>query len=266
VTPDPDSVPAQALLVVLVLGPMAVFARTAPGEPLREITGRLSPTQRLILAALGASTEPVHTEKLLGMCFPNTGGADPVHRLHSHLTRLRTVLRQATDGRSTTRLIAHTAERYHFTDLCWVDNHTLHTQLRTNPANPEQVAVRSAAAFALYRGPLLDGLEYDTDTDWLSPQREHTLRTMIDLARQLADHLADTAPAQAATYLGAALHLDPYNDDTAGHLIAHHLAHGHRHAAQHTLTQLAAHLAEIGETPRPETIALLNTSRDHTRR
>jgi DNA-binding SARP family transcriptional activator len=261
VASDLERVPADALLVVLALGPLAVFARSAPGQPLREITGRLSPTQRLILAALAASTEPIHTEVLLDMCFPHTGGSGPVHRLHSHLTRLRTVLRTATGNDPATRLIAHTAERYHFSDTCWIDNHTLHAQLRTNTTvtDPEQAATRAAAAFALYRGPLLAGLEYDTDTHWLDPQREHTLRTMIDLARQLADHHAPTNPGQAATYLAAALHLDPYNDDTARHLITHHLAHGHHHAAQATLAQLARALAEIGETPRPETVALLHT-------
>jgi len=63
------------------------------------------------------------------------------------------------------------AERYHFSDACWIDNHTLHAQLRTNTTitDPEQAANRAAAAFALYRGPLLAGLEYDTDSHWLDP-------------------------------------------------------------------------------------------------
>jgi DNA-binding SARP family transcriptional activator len=213
----------------------------------------------LILAALAARTEPLHTEVLLDMCFPNVGGSGPVHRLHSHLTRLRGVLRAAAGHDPDIRLIRHTAERYHFSDACWIDNHILHAQLRANTTanSAEQTAARAAAAFALYRGPLLAGLEYDTDTHWLDPQREHTLRTMIDLAHQLADHHANSHPGQAATYLAAALRLDPHNDDTARHLIRHHLTHGHRHAAQHTLTQLTRALAEIGETPQPDTVALL---------
>ena len=260
-----DSVPAEALLVVLVLGPLSVFTRPAPGQPLREITGRLSPTLRLILAALAASTDPVHAETLLDMCFAGggAGGDEALHRLQSNITRLRAALRAAIGHDAAIKLIANTAGRYHFTSACWVDHHTLHTQLRTAATTmdePDQDAPRWAAAFALYRGPLLDGLEYDTDTEWLAPHREHTLRTMIDLARQLAEHLTPTHPAQAAGYLGTALRLEPHNEDTARHLITHHLAHGHRHAAEQVLAQLTRNLADIDATPQPWTAALLADS------
>ena len=256
-----DSVPAEALLVVLVLGPLAVYARPAPAQPLREITGRLSPTQRLILAALAASTDPVHTDTLLHMCF--AGGDKALHRLQSNITRLRAALRAAIGHDTATKLIAHTAGRYHLTNACWVDHHTLHTQLHTAATTvdePDQYARRWAGAFALYRGPLLDGLEYDIDTDWLAPHREHTLRTMIDLARQLAEHLTPTHPAQAAGYLSTALRLEPHNEDTARHLITHHLAHGHRHAAEQVLAQLTRNLADIDASPQPRTVALLADS------
>jgi DNA-binding SARP family transcriptional activator len=253
-----DSVPSEALLVVLVLGPLAVFARPAPGQPLREITGRLSPTLRLILAALAASTDPVHTETLLDMCF--AGGDEALHRLQSNITRLRAALRAAIGHDAAIKLIANTAGRYHFTSACWVDHHTLHTQLRTaatTVGEPNLYATRWAAAFALYRGPLLDGLEYDVDTEWLAPHREHTLRAMIDLARQLAEHLTPTHPAQAAGYLSTALRLEPHNEDTARHLITHHLTHGHRHAAEQVLAQLTRNLTDIDATPQPRTVALL---------
>ena len=260
-----DSVPSEALLVVLVLGPLAVFARPAPGQPLREITGRLSPTLRLILAALAASTDPVHAETLLDMCFAGggAGGDEALHRLQSNITRLRAALRAAIGQDTAIKLIANTAGRYHFTSACWVDHHTLHTQLRTAATTmdePGQYATRWAAAFALYRGPLLDGLEYDVDTEWLAPHREHTLRTMIDLARQLAEHLTPTHPAQAAGYLSTALRLEPHNEDTARHLITHHLTHGHRHAAEQVLAQLTRNLDDVDATPQPRTVALLADS------
>ena len=259
-----DRVPAEVLLVVLVLGPLAVYARSAPGQPLREITGQLSLTRRLLLAALAASTDPVHADTLLAMCIavggPAGGGEEASHRLQSNITRLRGALRKATGHDTAVKLIGYTAGRYHFTSACWVDHHILHAQLRTASTTvdePHQYVARWAAAFALYRGPLLDGLEYDVDTEWLAPHREHTLRTMIDLARQLAEHLTPTHPAQAASYLSTALQMDPHNDDTARHLISHHLAHGHRHAAEQVLTQLTRNLAEIGATPQPRTVALL---------
>ena len=259
-----DSVPAGVLLVVLVLGPLAVYARSAPGQPLREITGQLSLTRRLILAALAASTDPVHAETLLAMCIAAGGTAgddeEAMHRLQSNITRLRAALRKAVGHDAAVKLIGYTAGRYHFTSACWVDHHILHAQLRTAATTadePGQYMARWAAAFALYRGALLDGLEFDVDTEWLFPHREHTLRTMIDLARQLAEHLTVTHPAQAASYLSTALRLDPHNDDTARHLISHHLTHGHRHAAEQVLTQLTRNLAEIGATPQPRTAALL---------
>jgi DNA-binding SARP family transcriptional activator len=266
-----DGAPAEALLAVLVLGPLAVFARSAPGEPWREITGRLSPSLRLLLAALAASTQPVHLEALVAMCLPGEGGDAAAHRLRNQLSRLRTILRQATGLGEASPLIAYTAGRYHFTETCWVDNHALHTQLRTTTGAAtaaaeateagEADAARWAAAFALYRGPLLADMEYDADTEWLAPHREHTLRTMIDLADRLADHLAATSPGRAAGYLSDVLRLDPYNEDIAYRLIVHHLAHDQRRAAHQVLTQLTAHLTEIEETPRPATLALLHDPR-----
>lgn len=259
-TPSP-TVPADALLVVLALGPLLVFARPYPGAPLQNITASLSKKQRLIIACLAAHTSPIPTDALLDMCWRTTASDKAaIARFHSAIYRLRNTLRDAAGhpDTDTHALISHSKDAYHFhPHTCWVDHHAFHTHLPPTHITDDAHATRLGEILNHYQGPLLQHLEYDTDVDWLADLRQNTRDTAITTAQRLAEHLAQTDPDQAAAHLSTALDHDPANDPTARQLIRHHLAHHQPEAAHRVYTELARHLAGLGLQPEPATTRLL---------
>jgi DNA-binding SARP family transcriptional activator len=85
----------------------------------------------------------------------------------------------------------------------------------------------------------------------------------------LAEHYEHTHPDRAAALLDTALSHDPTHEPTATHLIHIHLRHNRPEAAHRVYTNLAEHLADLGQTPRQATTNALRaepipTTRPHT--
>ncbi len=246
----------RALVAVCVFGPLRVFTRHTPGAAFSELPSRLSPTSRLLLACLGARTDPVPAAALIESCWPDTPGAASLKRLHTAIYRLRTQLRTATAQPASTAVISNTAEHYYQLDEhCWVDHHAFHTALRASTQASTDLAHRThtlATACQLYTGTLLA----EIDLDWLPSLRESARRRASDAARTLAEHLTPTHPDQAGTYLAAALAQHPDNEALAQHLIRHHLTQHQPDAAHRVYTHLTDHLTALGHRPDPTTAHL----------
>src|SRR2546421_7444346 len=85
------------------------------------------------------------------------------------------------------------------------------TTAQAASAQPARVAALREAV-GCSTGPLAEGKAYE----WIEPYREAVRRQAVDahtaLADALADALAATDPAEAASVLEAAIGHDPYND------------------------------------------------------
>lgn len=250
------SVPPEARIVVYAFGGLHVHARMTNGTALSDITMKLSPTQRKLLACLAASTRPVPADTLIDTCWPGPPTENALSKLHTAIYRLRAVLRREIDD-AIPALLVHQADRYELDHAhCWIDHHAFYEQLRIarTATTPETQAEALRTVIALYTGTLLDG---DDDIDWLDVPRAHALRETTTAAATLADHLTTNDPEQAVRYLTAALAIDPHNETTARELIRLQLTLGHSAAADRTYNTLAERLDELGARPEPATTHLL---------
>lgn len=248
--------PPEALIAVYAFGGLRVHARTAHGDPLRDITSKLSPTQRKLLACLAASTRPVLAETLIDTCWPSPPADNALSKLHTAIYRLRAVLRQEI-GDAKPALLVHVSDRYEFDRAyCWIDHHAFFDKLREarTASSPTTQAEALREVLALHTGALLDG---DDGIDWLDQPRTHAHRETITAATTLADHLTTNAPEQATHYLATALAIDPHNEPTARQLIRLQLSLGHTIAAERTYNALTENLNDLGAQPHPATTQLI---------
>jgi DNA-binding SARP family transcriptional activator len=255
-------VPAEALLVVRCFGQPSVLARGEPGAALRVITEHLSPKHLLLLAALASRPDGVAVEELLEVGWPDSPLGNAKRNLHTTLTHLRRVCKQAVAPGEVSFAVL-TANRYHLVPpgrqggLVWVDYWAFAAALRAARGATGQArwaALRRAAG--LYRGPLWDD---GSDVAWLETARHRARVDAVTALGQLAEHTYSSCPDQAAALLDTALEHDPTDQASAAALIRlHH--HQHRPAVAHRVyTRLVAQLADAGlPGPDPATTAALH--------
>jgi TolB-like protein/Tfp pilus assembly protein PilF len=114
-----------------------------------------------------------------------------------------------------------------------------------------------AAAAALYRGPLLDGIDAGDDEfeTWLSAERNILLAQAIAVLERFAETLAGAARVAVAQRLAA---LDPLREASQRALIAAYLANGEAALAKRQFESCKTLLErELGVAPARETMALI---------
>ncbi|MBV8750374.1 MAG: AAA family ATPase, partial [Candidatus Eremiobacteraeota bacterium] len=111
-----------------------------------------------------------------------------------------------------------------------------------------------AAAVALYRGELLDGI----DAEWVLPHRERCARLYHDaLSRLVAQHRRSRELDRAESYAERLLESDPWREDVVRQYVAIRYERGDRTGALRAYERFAERLRrEMGVEPMPETRAL----------
>jgi DNA-binding SARP family transcriptional activator len=248
-----------APLALRVLGPLSLHwaggqepaaDETAHGE----IIGALSPRVRELLVVLAVHPEGITRDRLADTLWPDSPPGRPFNNLNTNLGRLRTALSGATGGQVTE--IVLTAGDQHRLDPALID---VDYRAFTDAAQARQLATSDAERIqawqrmvATYRGELAEGL----GTEWLETPREAIRRDAVDAATGLARLLVRDDPRQALDLLEAARSRDPYNEQLYGDIMRVQRRLGQADAIGRTLSLLAARLAELQETPSPETVAL----------
>ncbi len=122
------------------------------------------------------------------------------------------------------------------------------------------------SAWAMYRGPFLDGvfIAGSPNADqWIEEERRRLERRAVDVAASLADDAARRGDLAAAIGLARdALDLDPYHEGTLRRLMGLLIEAGEPERAIRSYEDFAARLTGVELEPSAETRALLGSIRD----
>jgi DNA-binding SARP family transcriptional activator len=214
----------------------------------------LSKRQRELIVLLALNPDGLERGRLAETLWPNSPPDRPFNSLHTTLSRLRHSLASTTaDG--VTDLIATSGDRYLLTpDAIEVDYWDFDRALamRRTAAGAEDRSNACREIVATYTGELASGM----DAEWLETPREAARRDALDAATELARSVVETDPQQALSLLEMACEFDPLNEQVYCSIIRVQGRLGRRDSIARTVTLLRTRLAEIGETPEHETLAL----------
>ena len=263
--PGGPPIPDDALLVLRCFGPrLTVHARGTPGAALVDITDRLSPKRRLLVAVLAASLTPVLTDELLEAAWPDVALRSARQRLHTTIAQIRQILRVATNTDHDWILLIHGGESYRLDTKIWVDHHEFTEALRTarGALTPAETATALRTAISLHSGPFAA----DLDDPWIDTHRHHTTDQHTAAVHELLDrHAADLTNTDQTTILAAAFRDNPTHHATTARLVRAYLADQQPDQARHVYDQHTQHLDTLDLTPHPTLTALL-PSTDTTHR
>lgn len=230
------AVPAVA---VAVLGPVVVQAGGQPVAGWRTLKAR-----DLLAYLVLAGDRPVTKDQIIEALWPETDVEAGQALLHTTLYYLRRAIKAAGES-----LITFAGGAYRL-DQKGLDV-DLHKFERLAASGSEEDL---QAAVALYRGDLLEGLDYP----WADGPRTRLRTTCMDLLRNLADRRRQAGrPAEAVPWLQRLVQAEPLAE--AGHvgLMECYAALGNRSAALQQYRTLARLLdEELGLEPGPEAQAL----------
>jgi len=248
-----------APLALRVLSPLSLSwasgGQTAAGSAVAvEIIGAFSPRVRELLVALALHPEGITRDRLADTLWPDSPRGRPFNNLNTNLARLRTALSGATAGEVTE--IVLTTRDQHRLDPTLIDHDY---RIFADAAQARQLATTDTERIAAwrqmvssYRGELAEG----QGAEWLETPREAIRRDAVDAATGLARLVLGSDPQQALDLLEGARSRDPYNEQLYGDIMRVQRRLGQADAIGRTLSLLAARLAELQETPSPQTIAL----------
>jgi DNA-binding SARP family transcriptional activator len=244
--PGPPATQQRAFL--RVLGNPEILNITADGRPLRAKAAELAVFLACHPGGADARTIGEHLE-----ADSRLRQAD--QHVHNNVSNLRHVLGRAAGLRRNAH-VTKTGGRYRLDPATVdVDLWQLHDQLTraasaTDPSTREQ-CLRTACD--LYTGPLAASHAYD----WIEPHREQTRQDAVQAHRQLAEHLIETNPRQAAGILDRAITIDRYNEDLyrCAMTVQHRL--GDLAAIRRVHRTLVGALAELDAEPEQATEVLV---------
>ncbi|MCK2243688.1 MULTISPECIES: BTAD domain-containing putative transcriptional regulator [unclassified Crossiella] len=224
----------------------------------KEIITGLRSLSRDLLAYLathpaGATAETLHEDMLSETGF-ETGRA----QIHTAVSNIRSVLRQAT-GRSSAPFLRCINGRYSLDpDLITVDAAELTeaiTQARAAATDPDRIrALRLVVELARAGAPLVD-----VGSLWAEEIRESLRQQALHALVRIAELLRPTDVEAAADALTVAITVDPYAEPVYQLLIQLYRDAGRREAAAGIYRRLRVRLADIDADPTRETEALVNS-------
>jgi DNA-binding SARP family transcriptional activator len=240
-------------LTLSILGPPQL-RQHANATDSADITARVTPRQLELLVLLALHPDGITRDLLAATLWPDTPRERPFSTLNTSLARLRTAISQATDGRISDFTVQH-ANRYTLDhDLVGVDYWHLAEALtvsRTATGEAERDTARRDIV-AAYRGELAEGLS----ADWIETPRQALRRDALDAATHLARLVVNDDAQQALSLFETARGFDPYNEQLYQDIMRLQRRLGRPDAIGRTLELATTRLAEIDESPSPDTIAL----------
>ncbi|MEU0924570.1 hypothetical protein [Streptomyces malaysiensis] len=251
--PPRSSTPADRPLRLNLLGNLQVTHRH--GDHHQDITSTLAPRQREVLAFLALHPNGARRETLTAALWPEAPTDRPYNALHATLSQLRRALRTATHEEALSEVIVRQDGPYTLDpERVSVDLWEAHESLdaaRSGHSNKHRLAAVQRLD-ELYRGDLAE----DVTAEWIEAPREALRRDVLDAFSALAHTIDDADPEQALILLERARILDRYNETLYEGIARLQARLGQQDAITRTLALLTKTLAEIGEHPSQETVAL----------
>ncbi|MEU7140439.1 winged helix-turn-helix domain-containing protein [Nocardia sp. NPDC046473] len=255
-TSDPGD--RALVLAVRVFGPLRVLwlpGTAEPEQPPVEITARLQHRSREVLALLAVHPQGLTRAQLIEALWGRRSPNRPTNTLHTTLSRLRTAIAEATGG-TVDHILARDSARYRLdasVSTDYADFAVAVAQRRRAGTDTERrdtcrriVELTAAGTFAA-----------DLDADWIDPIRQAVRRDAATALGALAQSLVAEDPRATLHLLETVLDVDPANEQVYCDVMRLHARLGEFHAIDHTAELLVRRLAEIGEKPSRETIALV---------
>ncbi|WP_378733335.1 hypothetical protein [Nocardia brasiliensis] len=246
------------VLAVRVFGPLRVLWRPGSGDPeesLVEITAGLQRRSREVLALLAVYPQGLTRAQLIEALWGRRAPHRPANALHTTLARLRAAIAEATGG-TVDHVLARDSVRYCLDPSVSTDyaefvaalaqRRHAGTDTERRDACRRIVELTTAGAFAA-----------DLDAEWIDPIRQAVRRDAATALGALAQSLVADDPRATLHLLETALDVDPANERLYCDVMRLHARLGEYQAIDHTAELLVRRLAEIGEKPSRETLALV---------
>jgi DNA-binding SARP family transcriptional activator/LysM repeat protein len=254
-------------------GPAPSEATTLPGRPVLlrlfgpprvevlgdEVRTGLRGRGRELLCLLAVRREGIRQEEVIDILWPDddTDWDKTREQLTTAVTSTRRRLRALTDNRGADYILFSGDDRYRLdagvvdADV-WQLEGALHEAARAASDDERLSALERLAT--LHLAEPLAGAVYP----WADAVRERLRRRAVDGLCDLAELCEGSGHGvRAVAALEAARTLDPCREEVYQRLIALHVRLGRDDAAQRAFRELARELSDLGETPTPETAALL---------
>jgi len=225
-----------------------------------DITGRLQPRSRELLALLAVHPEGMTREAMVDALWGPNCPRRPVNALTTSISRLCATVAAATEG-TISQIVTADSRRFRLAPQVVTDYEEFAQAKRERGcacSDAERATAYRNIIDTAARGELAAGL----NTDWIEPIREAVRRDAISALGALAGHLIEHDPRRTAELLETALELDPHNDAIWRDVLRLHARLGEFGTIDRSLAVLTHKLAEIGEKPSREIRELA----DHLRR
>ena len=223
-----------------------------------DITGRLQPRSRALLAVLALHPHGMTREALIEALWGEKPPERPGATLSKDLNRLRRTLATVTEGHLRDPLAEDTVHIRLAREGLTADYREFEAAVvarrhaGTEPAR--------AAAYRAITDLAASALATDLDQDWVEPLREAARREHLNALSWLAAHATD--PYDTLALLETAIENDAHNETLWREVLRLHARLGAHDALTRTYTALTDKLAEIGERPAPGTRRLFEQLRD----
>ncbi|BDT85607.1 MULTISPECIES: BTAD domain-containing putative transcriptional regulator [Nocardia] len=257
--PVPAPQAAAPALTLRVFGPTRIFWRARGTAETVEVTAQLQPRIRELLTVLALHPEGLSRAQLIDMLWGERPPERGTSALTNTLSRLRTSLSAATGGQITGLL---TDDRTHYrlssTVLgvdYWDFNAAVAERRRAASDTDQAAAARRIAELATSE------LASDLTDTWVEALRESARRNALNALSWLAIRNTENDPRATLGLLETTAESDPYNETVWQDILRLHARLGEYAALARTYSLLTRTLAEIGQTPSPETKQLLEQLR-----
>ncbi|NKY33843.1 hypothetical protein HGA13_12245 [Nocardia speluncae] len=271
--PGPDTEPADSppapapseaapALTLRVFGPTRIFWCARGTAETVEVTAQLQPRIRELLTVLALHPEGLSRAQLIDMLWGERPPERGTSTLTNTLSRLRTSLSTATGGQITGLL---TDDRTHYRLSAtsvrvdyWDFNAAVAERRRAEGDTDQAAAARRIAELATSE------LASDLTDTWVEALRESARRNALNALSWLATRNTENDPRATLGLLETTAESDPYNETVWQDILRLHARLGEYAALARTYSLLTRTLAEIGQTPSPETRQLINQLRRTT--
>lgn len=243
---------AHAPLRLRLFGSLQLAWRTGAQDV--DLTSELTDGQKDLLCFIALEPDGARRDILVATLWPESPPDQRGNGLRLATGRLRGSLAAATGGHVQDPFVISDG-RYRLNPaLFTVDYWTFVRAQRAGRSASTDTQRRTAFehVIATYTGELAE----DITADWINTSRQEAKLNAINAASRLAELLADTEPDRALEALETALTFEPANEPVYCDIMRLQARMGRASAIRPTLDLLTARLAENGDQPGPDTIAL----------